>query len=131
MVPGGTLWGTYMNDGDYDTDYVHSNLLTLNPETIWGVAFQMDLTDEVQFWVNYWDVDGTNAGGTDTGDAQQFAVGLNWFPAAAPGFSIKTTYYNGELDAASTPLAVVTGTANDTNVNADYDGFEITVRRDF
>ena len=58
FVPGGTLWGMYMDDGDYDTDYVHTALLTENPDTIWGIAFQMDLTDEIQFWSSYYDVDG-------------------------------------------------------------------------
>ncbi|MGI9350855.1 MAG: hypothetical protein ACR2O3_04770, partial [Rhizobiaceae bacterium] len=137
FVPGGTLWGMWADDGDYDTDYVHSALLTENPETIWGVAFQMNLTDEVEFWVNYWDVEGTtgsvlvpgNPGGT--GDIQQFGVGLNWFPSATPGFHIKTTYYTGEIDNGVTPLAIVTGVAGDGNVDVDYDGFEVTLRRDF
>ena len=137
FVPGGTLWGMWADDGDYDTDYVHTALLTENPETIWGVAFQMNLTDEVEFWVNYWDVEGTNgsvasAVGTDnTGDIQQFGIGLNWFPAATPGFHIKTTYYTGEIDNGVTPLAIVTGVAGDRLVDVDYDGFEVTLRRDF
>ncbi|MGI9350823.1 MAG: hypothetical protein ACR2O3_04610, partial [Rhizobiaceae bacterium] len=141
FIPGGSIWGVYMDDGDYDTDYVHTNLLTLNPETIWGVAFQMNLTDEVEFWANYWDVSGTDltapvsaavrASTPNTGDVQQFGVGLNWYPSATPGFHIKAAYYNGEIDNAITPLAVVTGTASSFGVDADYDGFEITLRRDF
>ena len=142
FVPGGSLWGVYMTDGDYDTDYVHTALLTFNPETIWGVAFQMNLTDEVEFWVNYWDVEGTDVSSTlinplvstpspTTGDVQHFGIGLNWYPSATPGFHIKTTYYMGELDNAITPLAIVTGTADSYGVDADYDGFEVTLRRDF
>jgi len=136
FVPGGSVGGFYLYDGDYDTDYVHSNLLTENPEAIWGVAFQADLSDEVEFWVNYWDVEGSDnsliaGAGVQTGDIQQFAVGLNWFPSAAPGFHIKATYFNGEIDNGVTPLNIVSGIAGDTGVNSDYDGFEISIRRDF
>ncbi|MGI9351147.1 MAG: hypothetical protein ACR2O3_06260, partial [Rhizobiaceae bacterium] len=136
-VPGGSIWGVYMDDGDYDTDYVHTALLTENPESIWGVAFQMNLTDEIEFWANYYDVSGQNGSliadvGTDeTGDVEQFGVGLNWFPSATPGFHIKTTYYTGEIDNGVTPLAIVTGVAGDRLVDVDYDGFEVTLRRDF
>ncbi|MEM8648987.1 MAG: porin [Pseudomonadota bacterium] len=150
FIPGGGLAGYYMNDGDYDTDYLHTAQTTFNPEEIWGIAFNANLTDEVQFWANYWDVQGTaiTAGGpaalafvnhgnlSTTGDLQQFGVGLNWFPSAAPGLSIKAAFYTGEIDNAisplgnfNTPLAGATAVAQD--VNADYDGFEITVRRDF
>ena len=139
FIPGGSIWGVYMDDGDYETDYVHSNLLTFNPETIWGVAFQMNLTDEVEFWANYWDVEGTEITGGNavflgtntTGDVQQFGIGLNWYPAATPGFHIKTAYYMGEINDALIALPIVTGVPFDSNVDADYDGFEITVRRDF
>lgn len=137
FVPGGFIQGWYMNDGDYDTDYVHSNLLTLNPEEIWGVAFQANLTDEVEFWAAYWDVKGTEVsalvgaaaglGGAvaTTGDAQLFSVGLNWYPAAAPGFHIKSSYSFGEVENNISPvIAEAAG-------NADFDGFEFTLRRDF
>lgn len=61
----------------------------------------------------------------------QIGIGLNWFPSAAPVFHIKTTYFYGEIENAITPLAIVTGTANSYGVNSDYQGFELTVRRDF
>ncbi|MEM9279496.1 MAG: hypothetical protein AAGA76_13050, partial [Pseudomonadota bacterium] len=109
-----------------------------NPESIWGVAFQMNLTDEVEFWVNYWDADGGYgtagqfAGAIiDEGDAQQFGVGLNWFPSAAPGFHIKTTYFTGEIEnSASNTLAGLAGVTGGA-IDADFDGFEVSVRRDF
>ncbi|MGI9353172.1 MAG: porin [Rhizobiaceae bacterium] len=135
-VPGGTLTGYYMDDGEYDTDYVHSNLLTENPETIWGVAFQMNLTDEVEFWVNYWDISGQDGSliadvATDeTGDIEHFGVGLNWFPAAAPGFHIKSSYYIGDVEDATTP-AIGAASGGLDRANFDYDGFEVTLRRDF
>ena len=147
FIPGGGLAGYYMNDGDYDTDYLHTGQTTFNPEQIWGIAFNANLTDEVQFWANYWDVEGTaiTAGGPaalafplhgatgTTGDLQQFGVGLNWFPSAAPGLSIKAAFYTGEIDNAISPLGNF-GTplgAVATDVNADFDGFEVTIRRDF
>ncbi|MEM9331688.1 MAG: porin [Pseudomonadota bacterium] len=140
FVPGGTLWGVYMDDGDANTDYVHNALQLENPESIWGVAFQMNLTDEVEFWVNYWDAEGgygtagpfqpTNAI-IDEGDSNQFGIGLNWFPSAAPGFHIKTTYFTGEInDSASSVLAGLAGATGGVT-DADFDGFEVSVRRDF
>ncbi|MEM9279446.1 MAG: hypothetical protein AAGA76_12795 [Pseudomonadota bacterium] len=68
---------------------------------------------------------------TPTGDIQHFGIGLNWFPSAAPGFHIKSSFYIGEIENAVTPLSVVTGTPNSFGVEADYDGYEITLRRDF
>jgi hypothetical protein len=148
FIPGGSLAGYYLNDGDADTDYLHTGQSTFNPGEIFGIAFNANLTDEVQFWANYWDVQGTDieAGGLvgaaattpgafaashlgdTTGDLTQFAVGLNWFPAAAPGFTINGSYYVGEIEDAISPLG---NTAGLTNNNADFDGFEITLRRNF
>ena len=154
MVPGGTLWGMYAADGDYNTAYVHSNLLTENPEAIWGVAFGMDLTDEVQFWTNYWHVDGGNAcaGGNGTGtarpgslgstctntpgageieegDVNMWSVGLNWYPAAAPGFHVKASYTRGSVSNSASYL--VNGNGQTSGTSFDFDGWEVTVRRDF
>ena len=154
MAPGATLWAMWMGDGDYNTDYVHGNLLTENPESVWGVAYGMDLTEEVQFWANYYHVDGGNAcaggpagggqsgpsgvigggcsgAGTaiEEGDTTQWAVGLNWYPAAAPGFHVKTTYYMGETD--NSAASTVNGTPQPAGTTFDYDGFEVSLRRDF
>ena len=78
FVPGGFIQGWYLNDGDYNTDYVHTAQQLENPEEIFGVAFQMNLTDEVEFWANYWHADagygtlGTFAGNiVDEGEADQ------------------------------------------------------------
>ncbi|MEM8651580.1 MAG: porin, partial [Pseudomonadota bacterium] len=125
FVPGGFIQGWYMNDGDYNTDYVHTAQQLENPEEIWGVAFQMNLTDEVEFWVNYWDAEGgvatTNTLNLATpaanilfneGSAQQFGVGLNWFPSATPGFHIKATYFTGEIErSGSAVLSGLVGSA--------------------
>ena len=61
-IPGGSLWGMYMADGDEDTDYVHNAITLANPESIWQVAYQMDLTDEVQFLAGYSHAEGTSYG---------------------------------------------------------------------
>jgi len=148
FLPGSTLTGYYLNDGDYDTDYLHTGQSTFNPEQIWGVAFNTALNDETALWVNYWDVSGTDivAGGLvgaagaagafsgthlgpNTGDLSQVAVGVRWSPAAAPGLVVDATYYNGEIENAISPLGNTTNAG--TNVNADFDGFEVTLRRNF
>ena len=151
MVPGGTLWGQYMADGDYNTDYVHALNIIENPDSVWAVAFGMDLTEEVQMWANYWHVDGGNAcaggpagGGShgpqslgsecdgttiEEGDVNQWGVGLNWYPAAAPGFHVKGAYFAGSVTGSASYL--VNGDAQTGGTSFDYHGFELTVRRDF
>ena len=153
-IPGGSVWAMYMDDGDYNTDYVHTNRLLENPDNAWGFAYQMDLSDEVEFWVNYWDVEGGNAqiinpaglptmafGGFNVlvgssireGGVQQFGVGLNWYPKAAPGFHIKTSYVHGEVDN-SGHIFVCNGfftAAGPSGCSFEYDAFSVSLRRDF
>ncbi len=160
MAPGASLWAMYMADGDYNTAYVHSNLLTENAESVWGVAYAMDLTDEVQFWANYYHIDGGNAcaggaaagtsvpggvvgvvgGGCVTGaavvatgitegDTNQWSVGLNWYPAAAPGFHVKASYTAGDTERSASYL--VNGALQPVGSSFDYNNWEVTVRRDF
>ncbi len=130
FLPGGSIAVYYADDGDYDTDYVHNVQILGNPETIWGVALGMNLSSEVQLWGNYWHAEGgyVGAAGFDEGNARHFAVGLNWYPAAAPGFHIKTSYLNGEANGTATG---VTGIGAPAGSNVEYDGWSITVRRDF
>ncbi len=160
MAPGATLWAMYMADGDYNTAYVHSNLLTENAESVWGVAYGMVLTDEVQFWANYYHIEGGNAcpgiaggsslrpagavtatglgcvnaaggafvSGIKEGDTDQWSVGLNWYPAAAPGFHVKASYTQGESENSASYL--VNG-AQLFGTSFDYNNWEVTVRRDF
>ncbi|MGI9350043.1 MAG: porin [Rhizobiaceae bacterium] len=155
-ISGGSVWGMYMYDGDYNTDYVHANGLLENPDSAWGVAYQMDLTDEVEFWVNYWDVDGGKANifngpglptfnffgsnidfiaGTaiDEGGVRQFGVGLNWYPKAAKGFHVKASYFRGEVDNTG-HILVCNGfftIAGPQGCSFDYDGYTVSLRRDF
>ena len=150
FIPGGSISGYYLDDGDYDTDYLHTGRTTFNPGRIWGVAVNANLTDDAVIWANYWDVSGTDieAGGlvgaaanaitgtafaashtgADTGDLDQFAIGVRWSPSAAPGFTIDASYYTGDIEGAISPLGNTSGL---TNVNADFDGFEVTLRRNF
>ncbi|MEM9278290.1 MAG: porin [Pseudomonadota bacterium] len=148
-ISGGSVWGMYMYDGDYNTDYVHANALLENPENAWGAAFQMNLTNEVEFWVNYWDVEGGtghvfNTGGLPTvgnliqgtnieeGGVRQFGIGLNWYPTAAPGFHVKTSYFRGDVDNSGHVL-VCTGflAVGPQGCSFEYDGYVVSVRRDF
>ena len=146
VVSGGTLWGMYMYDGDYNTDYVHGNALTENPDSAWGVAFGMNLTDEVQFVANYFQLEGgigcpasrtpVAVGGAclgamttaiQEGDAEQWTVGLNWYPAAAPGFQVKASYTRGSVDNSASSVVSV----SPIGASFDYDNFEVSIRRDF
>ena len=160
-IPGGSLTGWWMHDGDYATDYVHNWGRLTNPETIWGVAYQMNLTDELQFYANYWHADGGSAATTaataavigvapaatatvntagiaagNEGSAWQAGLGLNWFPAAAPGFSVRTSYIFGEVNDTHAYIGgapVLAGAAPTAygGINYDYHGFNVTVRRNF
>ena len=134
-VPGGVLHGKYMADGDYRTNYVHTNGALLDASHVWQVSYQMDLTDELQMMAQYSHADGDDLEGaanavlanhTEEGDAWIASVGLNWFPAAAPGFSVRGSYKWGEandaLRASATNLAIV---------DEEFHGFFIGVRRDF
>lgn len=130
FIPGGTLHGMYMADGDYRTSYVHNWNGLFDPEHIWQIAFQMDLTDELQMVAQYShaDASGVVLNGVSEGDAWNASVGLNWFPAAAPGFSLRASYKFGEFDNAIR----TNGTAAVASVvNEEYDGFFVSVRRDF
>ena len=138
LAPGAFVQGWYLYDGDYNTDYLHTALISENPETIYGIAAQVNLTDEFELWGNYWVAEGgfaTAGAFTGTtfqeGDTEQFAVGLNWFPAAAPGFHVKATYFTGDTEnSGSSVLAGLVGVAGGA-IDADFDGFELSIRRDF
>ena len=96
-----------------------------DPESIWQVSFQADLDPEVQFVAQYSHADGSALG---EGDAWNAAVGLNWFPAAAPGFSLRASYKFGEFNQAGRTNQAGTFAAV---VDEEYDGFFVGVRRDF
>lgn len=149
-IEGASIWGTYMYDGDYNTDYVHANGLLENPEQIWGVAYQMDIGSEFQFWANYWDVKGgtghvfNNPGlplffggnqilGTNIqeGGLKQFGIGLNWYPEAAPGLHVKASYFRGEVDNSGHVLVCDGFGFPARGCDFDYEGFTIAVGRSF
>jgi len=129
FIPGGTLHGFYMTDDDYATRYLNQAGQFLNVEEAYGVAFQANLTDEVEL-IGLWNRSEGSGGlaaapGVDVeGDADIYTVGLNWFPSATPGFSIRAAYSHLEVE---DTLNVV----DDTLVDLEADAFEITLRRDF
>ena len=133
-IPGGVLHGMYMTDGDYVTQYVvHSGYA--NAADIWQISFQMNLTEELQLATQYSDIEGQVAGQ----DAWSAGVGLNWYPAAAPGFSVYVAYAFGEVNNWSAPALGAPANASQAAFNAvaqgstqvEYDAFTIRVRRDF
>jgi hypothetical protein len=131
FIPGGILYGSYANDGDYITNYVHTNGAgILDAESIWQISFQADLTDELQLVAQH-----SNASGTDTARAfgfdeeqQSTSIGLNWFPAAAPQFSLRASYTFGDFENSARGLLADPAA---TPVSADFDSFFIGLRRDF
>lgn len=133
VLPGGRITGYYSYDGDHNTDYVNTYRISENPESIYGIAFQTDLSDEFEFWVNYWEakggeaVDGLGVQFTE-GDTIQAGVGLNWFPEAAPQFHIKAAYIIGEVEESGSVL--YTGAAV-PRATFDFDVFSLALRRDF
>ncbi len=134
-LPGGKLHGWYMTDGDYATDYVHNLGLNANPDEIFGINFQMNITEEVQFLMGYTHAKGGNTQLDDDnfdyreGEAEQASVGLNWYPKAAPGYNVKAAYYSGNANSVRGFGARPSGWG--TVVDIDYEGFVVSVRRDF
>ena len=134
FIPGGILYGSYMWDDDGATNYVHANGALADPESIYTIAFQADLTDELEFVAQYSYAEGSDAISTITSgaianedDAWLGTVGLNWFPAAAPGFSIRGSYRYGEANR----VALSDGAGGFTVHDEEVSGWFVGVRRDF
>ena len=133
-IPGGSLHGMYMWDGDMRTNYVTTYGLMFDPEEIWQVSFQANLTDEIQLVAQYSYADAWKApfaGGDAEGDGWNAAIGLNWFPSATPGFSIRGSYKWGEFDNADTGAGLGGFGDGFGESDVEWDGFFIGVRRDF
>jgi hypothetical protein len=128
FIPGGILYGSYANDGDYITNYVHTNGSGIDDaESIWQISFQADLTDELQLVAQHSNATGSDWGllaGVGEEEQQATSIGLNWFPAAAPQFSLRASYTFGDVENA---VGAVNGPAG----NYDFDSFFVGVRRDF
>jgi hypothetical protein len=128
FIPGGILYGSYAYDGDYITNYVHTNGAgILDAESIWQISFQADLTDELQLVAQHSNATGSDWGllaGVGEEEQQATSIGLNWFPAAAPQFSLRASYTFGDVENA---VGAVNGPAG----NYDFDSFFVGVRRDF
>ena len=124
FLPGGLIHFMYMADGDDVTDYVHNYRALANPDYIFQVSGQMDLTDELQLIAQYSSSEG--AGAEAAADADSFSIGINWFPAAAPQFSVRASYTT--IDVNGTLGALTDGV---TARSYDTDAFFIGVRRNF
>jgi len=141
FIPGGILYGSYAWDDDAITNYVHTNALggagIDDAEEIFQISFQANLTDELELVTQYSHADGSDwgltpgaiaAGGNGQQEEQEvFSIGLNWFPAAAPQFSLRASYVTGSVENA-------VGAINNGGIASqsyDFDGFFVGVRRDF
>ena len=65
----------------------------------------------------------------------QWMVGLNWYPAAAPGFHIKAAYFAGQVNGTRgflNPLGdSQRGFFGVPAANYDFDGWTVSIRRDW
>jgi len=134
FIPGGILYGSYAWDDDYITNYVHTNAFggfgIDDAEEIYQISFQANLTDELEIVAQYSDADGSEWGTLINGQEEEqrvFSIGLNWFPSAAPQFSMRGSYVTGEIENAVGAVNTAPGAFG----TADFDGFFIGVRRDF
>lgn len=130
-IPGGILYGSYAADGDYITNYVHTNGSGIDDaDSIFQISFQANLTDELEFVASYSDASGSDWGPLVNGGLEESqnitSIGLNWFPAAAPQFSLRASYSFGEVE---NPVGAINGELGAEGY--DFDSFFVSVRRDF
>ncbi|MEM9331022.1 MAG: porin [Pseudomonadota bacterium] len=129
LISGGKLVGQYSYDGKFRTAYVTTDGVTYDPEAIWAVAFEADLSDELQFVAQYSHVKSDED--EAEGSAFNAGVGINWFPVSAPGFSLRGSYFFGEVENSLGLGATGATVATATRASYDYDGFFVGARRDF
>ena len=125
-VPGGVLHLMWMGDDDAITNYVTTYGALFDAENIWQASFQASLTDELQMVAQYSLAFGNETAFIPEDQAWNASVGLNWFPAAAPGFSVRGSYKFGEAD-----NVIRTDGTGLALIDEDWHGFFIGVRRDF
>ena len=132
-VPGGVLGGYYMWQDDVTGTLAagtNSNSRLGGADDAWGIGYQMNLTDNIEFiafysQVNYDDAV-VSAGVSDDEDITTIA--LNWYPVSGlkvfSAYSFGDTFTNnGQLGGSSLSTA--------TDEDAEFDRFLIGLRRNF
>jgi len=151
FVPGGSIGGWYMaQDREDETlagagstrlgaNGATTGLQTAGADNIWGIGYQMDLTDNVEFVALH--TQASDATGSDSftlssgsatalpfsGDAQATTIGLNWYPVA--GLKVFGSYTFGTTELQYTDPA--TTPDEDYEVDTDENFFIIGLRRSF
>ena len=123
FVPGGILGGFYMWQDDITpTDIGNSRLA--GAESIWGLGFQMNLTDNIEF-IAYHNNGDDNAADVDV---NLTTIGLNWYPVS--GLKVFSAYSFGDDVAGINAFAPSPAGSADGD-ELSYDQFLIGLRRNF
>jgi len=126
FIPGGILGGFYMWQGTVNAANT-TNVRMGGAEDIYGIGFQMNLTDNVEFIAYY------NEASVPGASEDLTTIGLNWYPVA--GLKVFTAYSFGDainggaLAANSSAPFVPAGSAAGDNL--EFDQFLIGLRRSF
>lgn len=131
FVPGGILGGFYMWQDDV-TATSPTNVRLLGAKNIYGLGFQMNLTDDLEFiaFHNEIDNDGLQA------DENLTVIGLNWYPVS--GLKVFGAYSFGDTVAGTGALVAnargpFAAPANGfiAGEQVEFDQFLIGLRRNF
>ena len=131
FVPGGILGGYYMWQDDIDANNTTNGRL-LGADNIYGIGFQMNFTDDVEFIVFHNEIDNNGV----QSDENLTVIGLNWYPVS--GLKVFGAYSFG--DTVSDTGALVANArgpfASPANgfisgEDVEFDQFLIGLRRNF
>ncbi len=131
LISGGILGGYYMWQDDVTTTSP-TNVRLLGAKNIYGLGFQMNLKDDVEFIVFHNEVDNDNI----QADESLTVIGLNWYPVS--GVKVFGAYSFGDTVAGSGALVAnargpFASPANGfiAGEEVEYDQFLIGLRRNF
>ena len=131
FVPGGILGGYYMWQDDV-TATSPTNVRLLGAKNIYGLGFQMNLTDDVEFIVFYNEADND----TIQADESLTVIGLNWYPVS--GVKVFGAYSFGDTVAGTGALVANArgpfaspASGFIAGEEVEYDQFLIGLRRNF
>ena len=139
FIPGGVLGGFYAWQDDLDGSNIANGRfqtaafaslggLQLPATTVWGIGFQMNLTDNVEFIAYHNNFEHDDLPGS-VGDEHLTTIALNWYPVS--GLQVFSAYSFGEGISSGTfaPSVATTGITEGTEV--EFDRFMIGLTRSF
>ncbi len=127
FIPGGVLGGWYAEEALDVADATGTIHSRIRADSLWGIGFQMNLTDNVEFIALH-----VQTEEDVIGDEDATTIGLNWYPVS--GLKVFGAYSFGEARGGGA-IAGDSGfggffTAANGNV-LDFDQFMIGIRRSF